>query len=157
MYLFILAVLGLHCFTLSFSSCSKWRLLQSTQASHFGGFSCGGVQTLGCVGFSSYGTQVKLPCGMWDLPGPRIELVSLALQSRFLTTGPPGEPNSFFHKQMFLILRKSSLSIFFFYGLLRYVISKKDFFFPVFSSTSFIVLGFTFRFMIHIELILYKM
>ena len=26
---------------------------------------------------------------MWDLPGPGIELVSLALQGKLLTTGPP--------------------------------------------------------------------
>ena len=30
--------------------------------------------------------------GMWDLPGPGIEPVSLALQRGFLTTGPPGKP-----------------------------------------------------------------
>ena len=29
---------------------------------------------------------------MWDLPGPRIEPVSLASQGRFLTTGPPQKP-----------------------------------------------------------------
>ena len=29
---------------------------------------------------------------MWDLPGPGIEPVSLALQGRFLTTGPPQKP-----------------------------------------------------------------
>ena len=29
---------------------------------------------------------------MYDLPGPGIELLSLALQGRFLTTGPPGKP-----------------------------------------------------------------
>ena len=30
---------------------------------------------------------------MWDLTGPGIEPVSLALQGRFLTTGPPGKPS----------------------------------------------------------------
>ena len=29
--------------------------------------------------------------GMWDLPGPGIELVSSELVGRFLTTGPPGK------------------------------------------------------------------
>ena len=29
---------------------------------------------------------------MCNLPGPEIELLSLALQGRFLTTGPPGKP-----------------------------------------------------------------
>ena len=28
---------------------------------------------------------------MWDLPGPGLELASPALQSGFLTTGPPGK------------------------------------------------------------------
>jgi len=28
---------------------------------------------------------------MWDLPGPGIEPMSLALAGGFLTTGPPGE------------------------------------------------------------------
>ena len=31
-----------------------------------------------------------MPCGMWNLPGPRIEPMSPALAGRFLTTGPPG-------------------------------------------------------------------
>ena len=33
---------------------------------------------------------------MWDLPGPGIELVSLALQSGCLTTEPPGKHLLFF-------------------------------------------------------------
>ena len=32
---------------------------------------------------------------MWDLPEPGLELVSLALQGRFLTTGPSGKPEFF--------------------------------------------------------------
>ena len=32
---------------------------------------------------------------MWDLPGPGIKRVSLALQGRFLTTGLPGKPSPF--------------------------------------------------------------
>ena len=31
-------------------------------------------------------------CCTWDLPRTRIELVSVALQGGFLTTGPPGKP-----------------------------------------------------------------
>ena len=31
---------------------------------------------------------------MWDLPEPGIEPVSPKLQGRFLTTGPPGKPNT---------------------------------------------------------------
>ena len=29
---------------------------------------------------------------MWDPPGPGIKPVSLVLQGKFLTTGPPGKP-----------------------------------------------------------------
>ena len=40
-------------------------------------------------GLSSCGTGAELPLGMWDLPRPGIQSVSLALQERFLTSGPP--------------------------------------------------------------------
>ena len=43
-------------------------------------------------GLICFGTWAHLPQGMYDLPGPGIELLSLALQGRFLTTGPPGKP-----------------------------------------------------------------
>ena len=36
--------------------------------------------------------QAYLPCGMWDPPRPRIELMSPALAGGFLTTEPPGKP-----------------------------------------------------------------
>ena len=47
-----LAVLGLHCCSQAFSSCGKWRLLSSdgAWASHCGGFSSFGAQTLRLVG-----------------------------------------------------------------------------------------------------------
>ena len=38
------------------------------------------------------GTRAQLSHGMWDLPGPRIQLVPLAFQDRFLTSGLPGKP-----------------------------------------------------------------
>ena len=41
---------------------------------------------------SSCGTQASLLRGMQDFPTPGVELVSLAFQGRFLTTGPPGKP-----------------------------------------------------------------
>ena len=43
------------------------------------------------LGLSNCSAQSSLLHGMWDLPGPGIEPVSLALQGRFLTTGPPGK------------------------------------------------------------------
>ena len=36
----------------------------------------------------------QLPCGMWDLPKPWIESVTPSLAGRFLTSGPPGKPQS---------------------------------------------------------------
>ena len=42
------------------------------------------------MGFSSCGTWASLPQSMWDLPGPRTELVSPELPGKFLTTGPLG-------------------------------------------------------------------
>ena len=78
-----LAVLGLHC-------CAR--------ASHCGGFSCGRARALStwasvvvARGLSSCGARAYLLCGMWDLPGPGIELVSPALAGGFLTTAPPGK------------------------------------------------------------------
>ena len=53
-----LAVLGLHCCMQAFSSCREKGLFSScgVRASHCSGFCCG-AQALGCVGFSSCGTQ----------------------------------------------------------------------------------------------------
>ena len=41
---------------------------------------------------SSYGARAQLIRGMWDLPGPGLELVSPASAGGFLTTVPPGKP-----------------------------------------------------------------
>jgi len=82
-----LAALRLCCYTRAFSSSGERGLLSScsVRTSHCRGFSCCRAHTLG--------TRAQLPCGMWDLPGPGIKLVSSAwLQDRFLTTGPPGRP-----------------------------------------------------------------
>ena len=43
-------------------------------------------------GLSSCDSWVQLFRGMWHLPRPGNELVSLALQGRFLSTEPPGKP-----------------------------------------------------------------
>ena len=42
-------------------------------------------------GLSSCGAQAQLLCGMWNPPGPGIELVSPVLTGGFLTPGPPGK------------------------------------------------------------------
>ena len=62
----------------------------STQASQCGDFCGCGAQALGLKGFNSCGTWAQLFRGVWDLAGPGIEPVSLALTGRFLTIGPPG-------------------------------------------------------------------
>ena len=80
--------------------CGEW-------ASHCSGFSCCGARALSTgskhVGFSSCGTWAlerrlsscgawaQLLCGMWDLPGPGLELVSPAWAGGFLTTAPLGK------------------------------------------------------------------
>ena len=75
----------------AFSSCSEWWLLSScgAWASHCSGFSFCGAQALGVQ--ASVIVELKLLCGIWDLPRLRIELLSLALADRYLTTGPPGK------------------------------------------------------------------
>ena len=42
---------------------------------------------------SSCGSRAQLLRGMWDLPRPGLEPVSLALAGRFSTTAPPGKPH----------------------------------------------------------------
>ena len=64
LFIFILAALGLCCYTLIFSSCSEWGLLSSY-----------GAMALWLMGFSRCGTQAWLPHGMWIL-GPGVEPVS---------------------------------------------------------------------------------
>ena len=95
-----------------FSSCGKQGLLSScnVQASHCGGISCGRVQALGHVGFSSYGTQAQLPRSTWELLGQGIEPVFLALAGGLLTTGPPGKS-----KKLFLIHLHPNLSFIIFH------------------------------------------
>ena len=80
------------------------------RASHCGGFSCCGALALGAQAsvvvvhrlricglwalecrLSSCGAQAQFLPGMWDLPRPGIEPVSLALAGGFLTTAPPGK------------------------------------------------------------------
>ena len=69
------------------------------RASHCSGFSC--CRTWALLSswgsralehrFSSGGTQAWLLHGMWDLPGPGLELVFPALAGGFLPTVPPGK------------------------------------------------------------------
>ena len=63
-------------------------------ASHCGGFSHG-AQAQGHESSSGCSSRAQelwpmglVVCGIWNLPGPEIELMSSALQGRFLATGP---------------------------------------------------------------------
>ena len=107
-----LAALGLCCCVQVFSSCSEQGLLfdavrgllivvASPVAEHqlqgvwasvvvARGLSSCGSQALECR-LSSCGTWAQLLRGMWDLPQPGIEPMSLELAGRFLTTVPPGK------------------------------------------------------------------
>ena len=86
-------VLGLRFCARAFSSCGKWgplfiavhrplTIAASLVAEH-------GLQTRR---LSNCGSRALSLCGIWDLPRPGLEPVSLALAGRFSTTAPPGKP-----------------------------------------------------------------
>ena len=90
--------------------CCIWAFSSWSECACCGGFCCSGEQALGCMGFSSCGTQALLPQSMWNLPGPGIAPVSPALVSGFFSTGPPGKsclyileinPSQLLHLQIF--------------------------------------------------------
>ena len=94
-YLFILAVLGLHFCARAFSSCGKrgplfiavrgpLTTVASPVAEH----------RLQTRRLSSCGSRAQLLRGIWDPPRPGLEPVSPALAGRFSTTVPPGKPLS---------------------------------------------------------------
>ena len=94
---------------------------------------------------------------MWDLPGPGVQAVSPALTGILPSTEPPGKSCTF------LIWMRSSLSIFSFYlsvpvkskkSLPNSTQGHKDFL--LFSSRSFIVLGFTFGSVIQLSSFWYR-
>ena len=74
-YLF-LPVLGLHCYTWAFFSCSKQGVFSVAvcRASHCGGFSCGARALEHSL--RSFWVGAQLLHGMWDLPGLGMEPVS---------------------------------------------------------------------------------
>ena len=103
-----LTVVYLCCCMQAFSRCSEQGFLSgcSIQDFHCGGLSCCGAQALGMQAsvaaarglnssvvlecrLGSCGSRAQLLHSTWDLPGPGMDSVSLALQDGFLTTGPP--------------------------------------------------------------------
>ena len=89
------------------------RWLQSTGSTPMGFSSCGILSSgsvLAAHGLRSCDTRAQLLLGMWDLPGPRIELASPALAGRFLSTASPGKfaitsSNNFFLPLSYSLLR----------------------------------------------------
>ena len=73
-----------------FSCCGAWALGMWASVVAACGLSSCGSQVLECR-LSSGGTQAYLLCGMWDLPRPGIEPMSLKMAGGFLTTAPPGK------------------------------------------------------------------
>ena len=79
------------------ATCSKWGLLSScsARASHGGTFSCCEAWALQHAGLSRCDTWALLPRSTWELPGPGVEPLSLALSSGLCTTGPPRKSHLF--------------------------------------------------------------
>ena len=94
LFIYLLAVLGLHCCMWAFSSCSE-------QASHRGSSSCCRAQAPGHVGLSSCSTWALwlrhtglVAPSMWASPGSGMGPVSRAVTGGFFTTGPLGKPQT---------------------------------------------------------------
>ena len=101
LYLFM-AMLSFHCCTWAFSSCKKWELLSSCNASlvaehvlqvAWASVVATGAHQLWLMGpractLISCGMQAQLLCGMWNLPVLGMEPISPALEGRFLSTVP---------------------------------------------------------------------
>ena len=68
----------------AFPSLCEW-------ASHHCGFLCCRAWA---PGLQELSLRPQLPCDMCDLLRPGIKPMSLALQGRFLSTGPPGKPRN---------------------------------------------------------------
>ena len=96
-----LAVLGLHCCTLAFSSCSKLGLLCSCRQLFLlrsTGSQASVITALGSVvaahSLNSYDTWAQLLHSIWNLPREGIKSMSCALAGGFLSTTPPGKSNT---------------------------------------------------------------
>ena len=88
-YLF-LAVLGLRFCARAFSSCGEQGPLFIAVRRPF----TVAASLVAERRLSSCGSRAQLLRGMWDLPRPGLEPVSPALAGRFLTTAPPGKPQT---------------------------------------------------------------
>ena len=90
-----MAVLGLRFCARAFSSCGKrGPLFIAVRGPLTIAASLFAEHRLQTRRLSSCGSRAQLLRGMWDLPRPGLEPVSLALAGRFSTTAPPGKPPS---------------------------------------------------------------
>ena len=85
-------------------------------ASHGGGFSCCRARALGHVGLVVVAQGLKLPHGMWNLPGSGIEPMSPMLAGGVSTTGPPGKSFFVVFKKLFLVYLSSFFQLFLIYS-----------------------------------------
>ena len=92
-----MAVLGL-CFCMrAFSSCGKrGPLFIAVRGPLTIAASLVAEHRLQTRRLSDCGSRAQVLRGMWDLPKPGLEPMSLALAGRFSTTAPPGKPPKIF-------------------------------------------------------------
>ena len=95
-YLYFLAELGLCCCAGAFPSYSEQGLFFVAVHRLIAVLLLLWSMGFGHLGFSSCGAQAWMPHGMWNLPGPGIEPVSLAFAGGFLSTVPPGKSSLHF-------------------------------------------------------------
>ena len=96
-----MAALGLRCCARAFSTCDEWGLLFLVVCRLLIAVASLVACTAQALGvwasvvvarrLSSCGTRAQLLRGMWDLPRPGREPMSLAFAGGFLTTVPPGK------------------------------------------------------------------
>ena len=97
LFIYFLAVLGLRFCAKAFSSCGKrGPLFIAMRGPLTIAASLVAEHRLQTRRLSSCGSRAYLLHGMWDLPRPGLEPVSLASAGRFSTTAPPGKPKSYY-------------------------------------------------------------
>ena len=113
-----MTVLSLRFCARAFSSCGKWGpLFIAVRGPLTIAASLVVEHRLQTRRLSNCGSRAQLLCGMWDLPRPGLEPVSLALAGRFSTTAPPGKPQNeiiafiFLFSPAFVLVHIQSLPI----------------------------------------------
>ena len=90
-------MLGLRFCARAFSSCGKWGpLFIAVRGPPTTAASLAAEHRLQTGRLSNCGSRAQLLRGMWDLPRPGLEPVSLALAGRLSTTAPPGKPKKIY-------------------------------------------------------------